>query len=197
MRKMRRLSLLASARAPWRRRFSRKAPYHVLTKIKIGGEGGWDYVAADPQARRLYVSHRTQVEVLDLDSSKIVGIDSRYTRRSRHRRRSVAEPRLSSAKARPTRSRCSIWTTPEENRRSIKTEKNPDAIFFDPATSRVFANNGRSDSATVIDAQNGNVLATSSPSAANPSSAWPTEKAMRTRTSGRQKTAWCKSTRAP
>ena len=47
--------------------------YHVLKKIKIGGEGGWDYVTADPSARRLYLSHGTKVEVLDLDSLKKVG----------------------------------------------------------------------------------------------------------------------------
>ncbi len=42
----------------------------------------------------------------------------------------------------------------------IKTDKNPDSIIFDPATSRVFANNGRSNTSTVIDAATGNVAAT-------------------------------------
>src|SRR5207248_3445545 len=47
--------------------------YHVKTKFKIGGEGGWDYATADSDARRLYVSHTNQVEVLDLDSGSVVG----------------------------------------------------------------------------------------------------------------------------
>ena len=47
--------------------------YHVKTKFKIGGEGGWDYAATDSAARRLYVSHATQVEVLDLDNGSVVG----------------------------------------------------------------------------------------------------------------------------
>jgi len=29
-----------------------------LTKIEVGGEGGWDYLIADADAHRLYVSHR-------------------------------------------------------------------------------------------------------------------------------------------
>ncbi len=47
--------------------------YHVTTKFQIGGEGGWDYATADSDARRLYVSHGTQVEVLDLDSGTMLG----------------------------------------------------------------------------------------------------------------------------
>ena len=48
-------------------------PYHLIKKIPIPGEGGWDYVAADSEARRLYVSHNTEIVVLDLDTGAIVG----------------------------------------------------------------------------------------------------------------------------
>jgi YVTN family beta-propeller protein len=47
--------------------------YHVTKKIPIAGEGSWDYLTVDESARRLYVSHGTQVEVLDVDSGAIVG----------------------------------------------------------------------------------------------------------------------------
>src|SRR5437588_5484980 len=47
--------------------------YSITKKIPIPGQGSWDYLAVDEGARRLYVSHGTQVEVLDLDSGKIVG----------------------------------------------------------------------------------------------------------------------------
>src|SRR4051812_5030945 len=47
--------------------------YHILSEIKIGGEGGWDYLTVDPVARRLYVSHATHVVVADLDTNKVVG----------------------------------------------------------------------------------------------------------------------------
>jgi DNA-binding beta-propeller fold protein YncE len=47
--------------------------YHLIETIPISGNGGWDYVAADSDARRLYVSHDTEIVVLDLDSGAIVG----------------------------------------------------------------------------------------------------------------------------
>ena len=46
---------------------------HVLGRIHIGGEGGWDYVTVDSAARRIYVSHATKVAVVDADSEKVVG----------------------------------------------------------------------------------------------------------------------------
>ena len=47
--------------------------YHLIKKIPIPGDGGWDYVAADSDGRRLYVSHDTEIVVLDLDTGAIVG----------------------------------------------------------------------------------------------------------------------------
>src|SRR5439155_7329088 len=47
--------------------------YRVIGDIKIGGEGGWDYLTVDSAARRLYVSHTTHVVVVDLDARMIVG----------------------------------------------------------------------------------------------------------------------------
>src|SRR3977135_3036167 len=47
--------------------------YKVIGRYPIGGTSGFDYVTLDSSARRLYVSHATQVEVLDVDSGKLVG----------------------------------------------------------------------------------------------------------------------------
>ena len=47
--------------------------YHLIRKIPIPGDGGWDYVAADSEARRLYVSHDTEIVALNLDSGAIIG----------------------------------------------------------------------------------------------------------------------------
>jgi DNA-binding beta-propeller fold protein YncE len=49
------------------------AHYHLLRKLPVGGEGGWDYVTIDSAARRLYVSRGTRVLVLDVDSGDAVG----------------------------------------------------------------------------------------------------------------------------
>src|SRR5579862_8333213 len=47
--------------------------YHVIKRIAIPGDTGWDYIAADSPGRRLYVPHGVEVVVLDLDSGSIVG----------------------------------------------------------------------------------------------------------------------------
>src|SRR5258706_10340305 len=47
--------------------------YHVTGDIKIGGEGGGDYLTGDSTARRVYVSRATHVVVIDLDGCEGVG----------------------------------------------------------------------------------------------------------------------------
>ena len=47
--------------------------YKFLKEIPIGGEGGWDYLSVDQDARRLYVSHATKVVVIDIDKDAVVG----------------------------------------------------------------------------------------------------------------------------
>ncbi len=47
--------------------------YHVLKTIPIPGDYGWDYLTADSEGRRLYVSHDEEVVVLNLDSGAILG----------------------------------------------------------------------------------------------------------------------------
>ena len=47
--------------------------YHVVNTYKLGGEGSWDYLALDANARHLYISRATHVMVVDADSGKVVG----------------------------------------------------------------------------------------------------------------------------
>lgn len=47
--------------------------YRLLKTISIPGDYGWDYLTADTEGRRLYVSHDKEVVVIDLDSGAIVG----------------------------------------------------------------------------------------------------------------------------
>jgi DNA-binding beta-propeller fold protein YncE len=47
--------------------------YREINKVTIPGPTGWDYVTVDSGNRRVYVSHATQVEVLDADTLKVVG----------------------------------------------------------------------------------------------------------------------------
>src|ERR1043166_5254735 len=47
--------------------------YKVETRYPVPGNGGFDYVTIDSAARRLYLSHGTQVDVIDPDSGKLIG----------------------------------------------------------------------------------------------------------------------------
>ena len=46
--------------------------FKVLSSIKIGGTGGWDYVAVDANANRVYASHGTVVEVVDTVVARVL-----------------------------------------------------------------------------------------------------------------------------
>jgi DNA-binding beta-propeller fold protein YncE len=132
--------------------------YHVTGEIRIGGEGGWDYLTADNAARRLYVSHATHVVVVDLDTNKVVGdipdtpgvhgiaIAPELNRGfiSNGRGNNVTIFDLKTLKATGT----------------VTAGENPDSIRYDSESGRVFAFNGRSKNATAIDAKSGNVVAT-------------------------------------
>src|SRR5512141_3009843 len=47
--------------------------YHLVKTLRVGGDGGWDYLTVDVAARRLYVTHSTRVVVLDADSGERIG----------------------------------------------------------------------------------------------------------------------------
>ncbi len=50
------------------------AGYGLVNQANLPGAGGWDYLTVDAAARRVYISHATQVEVLDADTQKPVGV---------------------------------------------------------------------------------------------------------------------------
>ena len=134
------------------------ANYQITKKIPIPGQGSWDYLSVDVEARRLYVSHSTQVEVLDLDSGAIVG--------SIPKTPGVHGIAIAPELGRGFVSNGQASTVTIFDLKTLKpiadvpTGQKPDAIIYDPATSRVFAFNGGSNSATAIDAATGKVAGT-------------------------------------
>jgi YVTN family beta-propeller protein len=132
--------------------------YSIVKKIPIPGEGSWDYLSVDEGARRLYVSHGTQVEVVDVDSGAVVGnIPNTPGVHGIVVAAELGRGFVSNGKA-------STVTIFDLNTlkpiADVPTGQKPDAIIFDPATSRVFAFNGGSNSATAIDAATGKVAGT-------------------------------------
>jgi YVTN family beta-propeller protein len=128
--------------------------YQVTKKIPIPGEGGWDYLAVDDAARRLYVSHGTKVEILNLDSGELLGSIPTLGVHGIAIAPDLGRGFISDGKA----SKVLVFDLQSMKvLREVASPKDPDAILYDPATSRVFAFNGDSDSATVIDAASGQV----------------------------------------
>jgi DNA-binding beta-propeller fold protein YncE len=132
--------------------------YKVLSKIKIGGEGRWDYATMDNAGRRLYVSHGTSVEVVDVDAGKIVG-----TIAGLHGVHGIAiAPDLN--KGYITNGQTNSVTVFDlktlAKTGEPATGKNPDAVCYEPKTKRVFAINHTGNDASVIDAKTSEIVAT-------------------------------------
>jgi DNA-binding beta-propeller fold protein YncE len=131
--------------------------YRVIKTLPIGGTGRWDYDIVDSSARRVYVSHSTHVVVLDADSGAQVG-DIPDTS-------GVHGIALAPDLGRGFTSNGKANTVTIFDLKTLKAigavksgGMNPDAIFYDAGTRRVFAFNGRSSNAVAIDAADGKVV---------------------------------------
>lgn len=138
--------------------FQADSGYKVLTRYPVPGNGGFDYVTIDSAARRLYLSHGTEVNVIDPDDGKLIGtiadtpgvhgiaiaseFKHGFTSNGRENKVSMFDP------------------TTLQLINKIDVGKGPDGIYYDPETKRVFTNNHGSHDITAIDAKTGQVVGT-------------------------------------
>jgi len=131
--------------------------YGINKKIPIPGQGSWDYLTVDESARRLYVSHGTKVEILNLDSGEWLGSIPTVGVHGIALAPEFGRGFISDGKA----STVLVFDLKTMKvLQEIPSPKDPDGIIYDPATKRVFAFNGDSNSATVIEAADGKVAGT-------------------------------------
>jgi len=133
--------------------------YHVVARVSLPGEGGWDYLTVDTAAHRLYASRGTHVAVVDLDRDSVVGdipntlgvhgivvlrdLNRGFTSNGRDSTVTVFDLKTLAAVG------------------SIKvTGRNPDAIAYDPVSRRLFTFNGGSANLTAIDPRSGKIVGT-------------------------------------
>ncbi len=137
---------------------SAQTPYSVTTKWAIGGDGWWDYLAVDPAAPRLYLTHGTQVDVVDTGSGKLVG--SITGLKGTHG--VVFDTDGKTAYISDGGANAVIVFNKADLKKldSITAGTNPDGMAFEPKTRTIWAFNGRSKDATVIDAATRKVVAT-------------------------------------
>jgi YVTN family beta-propeller protein len=132
--------------------------YHIIKKVSLPGGGGWDYVFVDATGRRVYVSHASQVEVLNADTFEPVGTIPNT-------------PGVHGIAVAPEFGRGFITAGKSDSViifdlkslkpiSEVKVGKKPDAILYDSATKHVYAMNGDSDSASVINAADGKLVGT-------------------------------------
>jgi hypothetical protein len=132
--------------------------YHVIKTVPVPGDDGWDYVAVDSAARRVYISHGTHVVVMNADTYAIEG-DIPDTPGVHGiaiapdlGRGFISSGRANTATIFDLKTLKTIGTA--------KTDANPDAIAYDSVSKRVFTFNGRGKNATVINATDGTVVGT-------------------------------------
>ncbi|HEY4149527.1 MAG TPA: YncE family protein [Chitinophagaceae bacterium] len=132
--------------------------FHIVKTFPIASSGGWDYIAVGPGNNRIYVSHGTQVNVLDATTGDSVGfipnttgvhgiafvpaLGKGYTSNGRINNVSVFDLKTNQVTG------------------QIATGTNPDAIMYDGFTKTIITCNGRSNDLSVIDPVAEKVIAT-------------------------------------
>lgn len=131
--------------------------YSRIAEIPVGGEARFDYLAVDSAAHRLYLTHSTEVVVIDTTSNTVVG-------------RIPAGPRVHGIAITPggrgfitnggdnTVSIVDLMTL-QTIARVPTGGDNPDAILYERTHNEVYVFNHTGHSATVIDAASGKVVA--------------------------------------
>ncbi len=130
---------------------SAQQPYKIIDKWKIGGDGGWDYLLADPPAHRLYITRGPQVLVVDTITGKQVGAIAGL-----HGTHGIALDNAGKFGYISDGGGNAVVVFDRGTLATVATiptgGQNPDGIVFEPATQTVWAFDGRSKDAAVIDA---------------------------------------------
>lgn len=133
-------------------------PYHYITQIPIPGATRWDYLSIDPVAHRLYVSHGTEVVVIDLQNNQIVG-------------EITNTPGVHGVALAPELG-LGVTSNGKENKAGIvdlktlqtltklDTVKGPDGMIYNPARQEAYLFSGKAQAATVVDVKGQKVAAT-------------------------------------
>ena len=137
--------------------------YHLLKKYSFGAAEGstreyFDYISVDSAARRVYVSHGTEIKVLDADSGALVG---NITGLKQDHGVAVAKEFGRGFITDGGQGKVIIFDlTSLKVIGEAKADQDADSVVYDPASKRVFAMNGDPHSSTVIDAKTGSVVGT-------------------------------------
>ena len=132
--------------------------YEVISSIPFGGDQTyWDYLLADASTQKLYVTRGNEVLILDLDSGKQVSTIGNLKRvhgvalAHEFNKGFISDGGDNAVVVFDLKSNAVT--------QKIKVGLAPDAVLYEPTKKRVYAFNAHSHSASVIDAQTGNIVA--------------------------------------
>jgi DNA-binding beta-propeller fold protein YncE len=138
---------------------TRNPPYRIADNIHLDGDGGWDYLVIDDSTSRLYVSHGSIVQVVDVNTNEVIGtIPDTKGVHGIALARDINKGFISNGK--DTSVTVFNLKTLQVIGKVKVTGNNPDAILYDEFSHKVFTYNGRSSNATVIDANSAKVIGT-------------------------------------
>ena len=151
------VTFILLATPEWAQQASAEGPYKVLKTAKVGGDGGWDYVSADVEGRRLYIARTgptPRMTVYNLDTLEPVG--------------EIATGNAHGAAIDPKSSHGFITSKPlvmfdTKTLTAIKTidvRGNPDGHLFDPFNQRAYILSHVAPHVTVIDTKDGSLAGT-------------------------------------
>lgn len=133
--------------------------YKIVKTIPVGGETRWDLLAVDETYNRLFVSHSSSVEVLNISTDSL--IDKIKNLEGVH---DIAfAPKLNKgfiSNGRDSSVTVFNLKTLKISDKILVTGQNPDAILYDPFSNNLFTMNGRADNSTAIDAGSDKVIGT-------------------------------------
>jgi DNA-binding beta-propeller fold protein YncE len=134
-----------------------KTGMHIIKDMPVGGNGGWDYITVDGAGKTMFVSHGSQVNILNtagdsvgviLNTAGVHGIaivkalGKGYTSNGRANAIAVFDLKTFKVEA------------------EIPVGQNPDAIFYDDFSKKIITCNGGSKDATIFDPLTNKVVAT-------------------------------------
>lgn len=129
--------------------YAQKGGYHIVKKIAVGGDGKWDYLASSPVNNDLYISHATQVNIVDKKTGELKGAIENTTGVHGIAFVTAASKGYTSNGKLNTLSVFDIHTNKVIGQ--VKVGENPDAIMYEPVSKMLFVCNGKSKDLSVVD----------------------------------------------
>jgi len=154
--------VIAAVIAPLSRDWAQNASapqYHLVKKVVLGGEGGWDYFTVDPTTHRIFIARGTYVMVLDRDGSVVGKVDVGKGQEAHAVALAPDLRRIFTSNG--GGSAVTIFDPQTLNViGEVKiSDRDTDDILYEPVTKRVFTfNGGKRNDATAIDALKGVVV---------------------------------------